>query len=339
MRTDIVPYDPYHPHLGYTLAVTCLAWISIGLYSRRYLRRSPHTRTILYTLAIVLPSYAEATAYLIDLLRPAPDTQIGYLLTHIHVHVIERIPIDSFLSPITEDIVLIILAGLILGSMARFFYGSYQLNRQLASSVPIARTVHAHLLEELAATNSPRALVVPQIYVSDIEAPLALTTGMLSPRIYVTNMLLDLLTHDEMVAVLGHEWAHVLRRDNLWNWLVRLLRDIGWFLPSSHMAWRSMVASQDEACDALAVSLTHQPLALAQALVKVAGAWSGYKPQMRTISSFTHSSASPHERVEQMIWLSADMESNLITRTAVLGAYTLAAVLLLLAPLPALLGS
>jgi hypothetical protein len=35
---------------------------------------------MLYALAIVLPSYAEATAYLIDLIRPEPDTPLGYLL-------------------------------------------------------------------------------------------------------------------------------------------------------------------------------------------------------------------------------------------------------------------
>jgi Zn-dependent protease with chaperone function len=339
MGTDIIPYDPYHPHLGYTLAVTCLAWISIGLYSRRYLRRSPHTRTMLYALAIVLPIYAEATAYLINLIRPAPDTSIGYLLTHIHAYGIQRIPIDSFLSPIAEDIVLIILAALILGYMARFLYGSYRLNRELASAVPIANTDHANLVADLAATNAPRALAVPKIFVSDIDAPLAFATGMLHPRIYVTNMLLDLLTPDEMIAVLGHEWAHILRRDNLWNWLVRLLRDIGWFLPGSHMAWRSMVASQDEACDALAASLTHRPLALARALVKVAGAWNGHKPQLSTVNSFAQSGTSPRERVEQMIWLSADSDVRIVKRAAVLGAYTLAALLLLLAPLPALLGS
>jgi hypothetical protein len=62
---------------------------------------------MLYALAIVLPSYAEATAYLIDLIRPEPDTPLGYLLTHIHAYVLQRIPIDSFLSPITEDIVLV----------------------------------------------------------------------------------------------------------------------------------------------------------------------------------------------------------------------------------------
>ena len=337
MGADIIPYDPYHPHLGYTLLITCLAWVSVGVYSRSFLRRSPRTRTILYALAIVLPIYAEATAFVINRLRPEPDTPIGYVLTHIHAHVIQRIPIDSFLSPTVGEVVLIVLTGLIIGSLARFLIGAYQLNRALVSAVPIARTEHAALVADLLATDTARVHKLPEIFVSDVDAPLAFTTGMLFPRIYITNSLLELLTQDEMIGVLCHEWAHVLRRDNLWNWLVRLLRDLSWFLPGSHIAWHSMVASQDEACDALAASMTRQPLVLARALVKVAGAWNVATPSLRTVSSFARASATPRERVEQMIWLSGENEA--LGRSVAFGAYALAALLLVLAPLPALLGS
>jgi beta-lactamase regulating signal transducer with metallopeptidase domain len=337
MGADIIPYDPYHPHLGYTLLVTCLAWIGVGLYSQSFLRRSPHTRTILCALAIMLPIYAEATAFVINRLRPEPNTRIGYVLTHIHAYVIQRIPIDSFLSPTAGEIVLILLTGILIGSLARFLIGTYQLNRALVSAVPIARTEHAHLAADLAATDATRTHMLPEIFVSDVDAPLAFTTGMLFPRIYITNSLIGLLAHDEMIAVLCHEWAHVLRRDNLWNWLVRLLRDVGWFLPGSHIAWHSMVASQDEACDALAASMTRQPLALARALVKVAGAWNLTTPRLRMVNSFACASITPRARVEQMIWLSS--ETIVLKRSVATGAHTLAALLLLLAPLPALLGS
>lgn len=337
MGADIIPYDPYHPHLGYTLLITCLAWISVGVYSRSFLRRSPHTRTFLYALAIMLPIYAEVTAFAINRLRPAPNTLVGYVLTHIHAHVIQRIPIDSFLSPTAGEIVLILLISIIIGSVARFLIGTYQLKRALVSAVLIARTEHAPLVADLAATDAPRAHLLPEIFISDVNAPLAFTTGMLFPRIYITNTLIDLLTHDELIGVLCHEWAHVLRRDNMWNWLVRLLRDVGWFLPGSHIAWRSMVASQDEACDALAASMTRQPLALARALVKVAGAWNLPTPPLRTVNSFARASTEPRERVEQMIWLSG--ETMALKRSVAIGAYALATLLLLLAPLPALLGS
>ncbi len=337
MGTDIIPYDPYHPHLGYTLLITCLAWISVGLYSRSFLRRAPHTRTILYGLAIVLPIYAETTAFIINRLRPAPNTLIGYVLTHIHAHIIQRIPIDSFISPTAGEVVMILLTAIIIGSLGRFLIGSYQLNRALLSAVPIARTQHAQLVTDLMATDAAQRYTLPEIFVSDVDAPLAFTTGLLFPRIYITNTLIALLTYDELLAVLCHEWAHVLRRDNLWNWLIRLLRDVSWFLPGSHIAWRSMVASQDEACDALAASLTRQPLTLARALVKVAGAWNIATPPLRTVNSFARDSVAPKARVEQMIWLSG--ETGALKRSVLLVAYALAAVLLLLAPLPALLGS
>jgi beta-lactamase regulating signal transducer with metallopeptidase domain len=307
------------------------------VYSRSFLRRSPHLRTSLYALAIILPIHAEATAFVINRLRPAPNTLIGYILTHIHAHVIQRIPIDSFLSPTVGEIILILLAGLIIGSLARFLIGTYQLNRVLVSAAPIAVTKHAPLVADLAATDAAHLHKLPNIFISDIDAPLAFTTGMFAPRIYITQTLIGLLTHDELIAVLCHEWAHVLRHDNLRNWLVCLLRDVVWFLPGSHIAWRSMVASQDEACDALAASMTRQPLVVARALVKVAGAWNVVTPPLRTVNSFARTNATPHDRVEQMIWLSSEAET--LKRSVAIGAYVLAALLLLLAPLPALLGS
>src|SRR4051812_17391057 len=224
MGADIIPYDPYHPHLGYTLLVTCLAWVSVTVYSRSFLRRSPHTRTILYALAIMLPIYGEATAFIINRLRPAPNTLVGYVLTHIHAHVIQRLPIDSFLSPTAGEVVLIVLTGLVIGSVARFLIGTYQLNCALVGAVPIARTEQAALVADLPTAGTTRTHALPEIFVSVIDAPLAFTTGLLVPRIYITNTLIELLTHDEIIAVLCHEWAHVLRRDNLWNWLIRLLR-------------------------------------------------------------------------------------------------------------------
>jgi beta-lactamase regulating signal transducer with metallopeptidase domain len=307
------------------------------VYSRSFLRRSPHTRTILYALAIILPIYGEATAFVVNRLRPEPNTPIGYVLTHIHAYVIQRIPIDTFLTPTVGEVVLILLTALIIGSLARFLIGTHQLNRALVGAVPIARTEHAPLVADLAASDVTHAYKLPEIFVSDVDAPLAFTTGMLFPCIYITNTLIDLLTHEELIGVLCPEWAHVLRRDNLWNWLVRLLRDVSWFLPGSHIAWHSMVASQDEACDALAASMTRQPLALARALVKVAGAWNIATLPLRTVNSFARASTTPRERVEQMIWLSG--ETVALKRSVLMGAYALAVLLLLLAPLPALLGS
>jgi Zn-dependent protease with chaperone function len=77
------------------------------------------------------------------------------------------------------------------------------------------------------------------------------TAGILRPSVYVTTALLSLLSTDEIVAVLCHEWAYVLRRDTVW------------FLPAIHTAWRRMVDTQEAACASQAARMIGQPLSLA----------------------------------------------------------------------------
>jgi Zn-dependent protease with chaperone function len=335
---DIIPYDIYHPHLGYTLMITCLGWLSVAQYSRRRLQQRPKQRIRLYALVIGLPIYAESVSYLIYRLRPAPDTPVGYVLSHFHAFVLQRLPLDTFLEPITKVIALGLLILIILASLARFVLGMFRLMSALRQATPLHSTAHAHVGAHLAAVATQIGQTVPPVFVIHQAAPLAFTTGFLSPRIYLSSGLLALLDPAEAVAVLCHEWAHIMRRDNLWNWCVRLLRDLLFFLPGNHMLWRSMIASQDEACDALAAQMTREPLALARALVKVANAWRAHTPTipLHVASPFALATASPKSRVEQMIRIS---DADTVGAERALGAYVLAGLLLILAVLPPLLGS
>jgi Zn-dependent protease with chaperone function len=338
MGTDIISYDLYHPHLGYTLLITCLAWVCIALYSRFLLPQQPKQRIKLYVLAIVLPIYAELVSFLIYLLRPAPDTPIGYALSHFHAFVLQRLPLDTFLEPMTEELALCLLALILIGSLARFGYGTWQLMSILRGAKLLCATPHAHLETQLAEATARLGRAAPKVMVIQHEAPLAFTIGLLTPAIYISSGLLELLAPNELVAVLCHEWAHILRRDNMWNWAVRLLRDLLFFLPGNHLLWRSMIASQDEACDAIAAEMTQEPLVLARALVKVAGAWQQHKvpAALPVASPFALATASPRSRIEQMIRMS---NSDGAPAGGAIGAYVLAIILLVLAVLPALLGS
>jgi Zn-dependent protease with chaperone function len=338
MSTDIIPYDVYHPHLGYTLAITCLAWVCVALYSRFRLQQRPKQRIRLYALAIGLPIYAEVGSYLIYLFRPAPHTPIGYYLSHFHAFVLQRLPLDTFLEPLVEEVALGLLVLITLMSLARFGYGTWQLMSLLQDAKPLRSTSHAHLGAQFAQATVHFGHTMPTIMILHHETPLACTIGLLAPAIYLSSGLLELLTPDEIVAVLCHEWAHILRRDNLWNWVVRLLRDLLFFLPANHLLWRSMVASQDEACDALAAEMTHEPLVLARALVKVAAAWKQYEEpiSLPVASPFALATASPRSRIEQMMRIS---DAEVVPAGRAVGAYVLAGALLVLAVLPALLGS
>jgi Zn-dependent protease with chaperone function len=338
MPIDIIPYEPYHPHLGYTLAIGCLAWLGATWYSRRLSDRA-HARTTLYALAIVLPVYGEAASYLVSLIRPAPETPLGYELTHINADLLERLPLDTRLSPAALALLLAFALALVALSAARIAYGTLRLRRCLAGARPLASTAHAGLAERLAATAVALGCPMPSVFVTEIDVPLAFTTGITRPSIYVTVALLSLLTADEVVVVLCHEWAHILRRDNLRNALVRLARDTLWFLPAGYLAWRRMIASQDEACDALAARMTGQPLVLARALVKVASVGAPATSPSIAATHFSFGRAALQSRVEQMVRLSEAGVPRLERPACPTGVYLFMGFFLMLAILPALLGS
>lgn len=336
MGNTIIPYEPYHPHLGYTLGITCLVWLTVGWYGRARLARRPAVRALLYALAICVPLYAECTSFTIYLIRPAPDTLVGYYLSHFHAYVVNRIPIDTFLPLAGIWLIIGVFVSLACLSLIRFLVGMRQLRALVAPARPLTSTRYTHLV----AMFTSIAAASPIVMMLDLDAPLAFTAGLFGGKIYVTQQLLELLTEDEALAVLCHEWAHIVRRDNLWNSAVRLLRDMLFFLPGSHIAWRWMLASQDEACDRLATMMTSQPLALARALVKVSAAWNACAaPELptATVNSFALGVSGTQARVEQMIAVLEENERP--ARSALLGACLLVAVVLILAPLPALLGS
>lgn len=335
---DIIPYDSYHPHLGYTLAVVCLAWLCVRLYSHYRLQDSPRRQVWLCALVIGLPLYAEGCSFLIYSLRPAPNTWLGYMLTHFHAFVLQRVPIDTFLSPLFEEVALGVLVVITLLSLARFGLGTYQLSKALRQATPLEQSSYSQLAAQFAQATAHLGVGTPQIRVLSHEAPLAFTTGLFTPKIYLSAALFDVLAPEELIAVLCHELAHVLRRDNLWNWAIRLLRDLLFFLPSNHILWKSMVESQDQACDALAAEITRQPLTLARALVKVASAWREHASNVPVplTSQFELAHSNPDTRVARMIRFS---DSKAQPQNQAVGLYILVAVFLVLAVFPALLGS
>jgi Zn-dependent protease with chaperone function len=331
-------FEAYHTHIGYTLAVTMLAWIVTFWYSQRYLRDRPSQRVMLYGLVIGLPLCAETGSYLLALLRPTLDTLSGSLISHVHDAVLQWLPIDDlldvFFSPSSSLVLLTLLILLSIVSLARGWYGALLLHRLFVRACPLHQTTYAGIERQLRLIIGTVPQPLPPILIVDQPTPIACTTGVLRPRIYLTRCLLDLLTPDELIAVLCHEWAHILRRDLPRNWLVRLFRDTLCFLPGSYMFWRSMITSQDEACDALAAEMTRQPLVLARALVKVAQAWQDSSAMaLPAANLFASSSVSLRTRVEHMLRLSEHGHSS---PTA--GAYFLAIGLLLLAMLPVILG-
>nr|WP_255604094.1 M56 family metallopeptidase [Oscillochloris sp. ZM17-4] len=308
------------------------------MYNRYALVDRPRTRVMLVGLAIGLPLFAEFGNYAIFWLRPGAETAVGNVMSHIHQAYLQPLQIDIFLAPRIISMMAGALAVLMLLSLVRFLYGSYRLRQGLQIAIPLSDTEYAPLQSRFAQIAAENGIAIPSVEVIPLQAPLAFTTGLIKPRIFITESLLDLLTADETMAVFCHELAHVRRHDNLWNWVIRMLRDMVWFVPFSHIGWKWMVMSQDEDCDAMAVRFTNEPLVLARALVKVAGAWTQTElPPMISATAFAAARTDITTRVEQMIALVDDPRRS--SWRVLAGAYLIATVLLILAVLPALLGS
>ncbi len=81
--------------------------------------------------------------------------------------------------------------------------------------------------------------------------------------------LLASLPEPELKAVLAHEVAHLARRDQVFSWVVGLLRSLMFYNPVLYLLERWVRKEREKAADLLAATWTGQPRALASGLLGV----------------------------------------------------------------------
>ena len=96
----------------------------------------------------------------------------------------------------------------------------------------------------------------------------AFTIGWIRPQIYVDARLQSELTHDQLGAVLAHEYAHVRRRDPARLTLLRALGCMLFWLPALRRLAEDVADDAEIAADDFAVRC--DPLALASAILHLA---------------------------------------------------------------------
>jgi 5-hydroxyisourate hydrolase-like protein (transthyretin family) len=90
------------------------------------------------------------------------------------------------------------------------------------------------------------------------------------PAVLLPEGWLDLLSADDLRALLAHEVAHAKRRDLLANLLQRLVEAPLFFHPGAWLASRRVTAAREEMCDAWALSRGLEAGAYAKALASAA---------------------------------------------------------------------
>jgi len=99
--------------------------------------------------------------------------------------------------------------------------------------------------------------------------PLAFTTGLRTPVIVLSDWLLENLDHEELLATVAHELAHIQRRDTLLLFWLHSLCPHGWGMRPLRQQMQQLNLLLEKRADAASIALTGQPMALASALVKV----------------------------------------------------------------------
>lgn len=108
-----------------------------------------------------------------------------------------------------------------------------------------------------------------RLYVApDLRAPVSF--GFVRPSICVPPRALVELSAEEQESMLGHELAHLLRRDPLWLSLAWLVERVFFFQPLHRIARAELHDVAELACDDWAASRTGDRLALASCLARIA---------------------------------------------------------------------
>ena len=119
---------------------------------------------------------------------------------------------------------------------------------------------------------------VPVLQEVEDEVPLIYFAGIRRPALIFSKSLLTLLDPLELKAVLAHEMAHLVRRENRWNLWLLLLRLAMFYNPVAMIVFHRILKEKEKLCDDWAVAATGLPNHLASGLLKVFRASEGVRP-------------------------------------------------------------
>jgi len=110
---------------------------------------------------------------------------------------------------------------------------------------------------------------VPILFSGGVETPI--TVGVVRPVIILPVALLETESPEILLTIIGHEMAHIKRRDFLFNLVYELLSLPVALHPATILVRRRIAQSRELACDEMVTDRLLTPTAYARALLEVAG--------------------------------------------------------------------
>jgi Zn-dependent protease with chaperone function len=106
----------------------------------------------------------------------------------------------------------------------------------------------------------------PSICVIDESLPILVTQGFRNHSITISSHLIETLDEEQLKGALTHETVHIKRDSSTKTQLIYLLRMLMFYNPVSLVEFRRLVRDDEFICDAITVSKTENPAALAAAI-------------------------------------------------------------------------
>ena len=109
---------------------------------------------------------------------------------------------------------------------------------------------------------------VPVLWSRDVGGPLTLSA--FSPVVVLPDRLLGVTSPDVLLSMVGHEMAHVRRRDFVWNIGYELLYALVAFHPAASIIRRRIETTREQSCDEMVTERLLPPTVYAKSLLTIA---------------------------------------------------------------------
>lgn len=160
-----------------------------------------------------------------------------------------------------------ILDGLVLYTLLCL---TYKIVTQLVQTSKMKRRLLLYKEKRLTSEMNQRyGNVKEEIIVLSHPTPIALTMGFIKPKIILTTGLINLLTLDELTAVISHEQYHKEHRDPFKVFLLSLSSSMIWYIPIQQWIYEKYRVIQEVLADEFAIKEQKTSVNLGSALLKM----------------------------------------------------------------------